>query len=144
MANKMDLLARVTNKVHQLIFHASNGRIGDRLMRVEIVMLTTTGRRSGEPRRSMVGAPIVEGDKIVVCASYGGAPNHPQWLLNLRAEPIVELTRLGTTRQMRAREAEGDERNVLWTRVVSFYKNYERYQAKTDRQIPVVVLEPVH
>jgi deazaflavin-dependent oxidoreductase (nitroreductase family) len=143
MANKLDPLAKLTNRVHPAVFAATRGRVGGRMKRVELVMLTTTGRKSGRPRRSMVAAPIIGDDKVVVVGSFGGAPNHPQWVLNLRANPILELTRRGTTRSMRAREADGEEREALWARVVGVQKSFATYQAKTDRQIPVVVLEPV-
>jgi deazaflavin-dependent oxidoreductase (nitroreductase family) len=139
----MDPAARATNRLHQLVFNVSKGRVGRRMMHVEIVMLTTTGRRSGKSRRSMVGAPIIDDERIVVCASYGGAPNDPQWVLNLRSNPTVELTHRGRTRSMQAREAEGDERDALWARVVIAYRGYETYQAKAQRQIPVIILEPI-
>jgi deazaflavin-dependent oxidoreductase (nitroreductase family) len=78
----------------------------------------------------------------VVIASYGGDDRHPTWFLNLRDDPKVEVTMDGKTRSMRARVASPEEKAKLWPRVVAAHRGYEQYQKRTDRDIPVVILEP--
>ena len=107
-----------------------------------VVILTTTGRRSGRSRRTMLTAPLVDGNRVVLVASYGGDPRHPAWFLNLVDEPRVGLTLGGQIRPMRARVASAEEKVELWPAIVGAYRGYGAYQRRTDRQIPVVVLEP--
>ena len=109
-----------------------------------VVELTTTGRKSGQRHTVLLTSPVRDGDAIVLVASRGGADHHPAWFLNLRANPDVEA-KVGkeSTRTMRARVAEPDERARLWPQVVAKYKGYGDYQAKTQREIPLVLLEPV-
>jgi deazaflavin-dependent oxidoreductase (nitroreductase family) len=142
MADRRDPFIRAVNAIHRNAFNATKGRIGGRVAGMEAVQLTTIGRKTGEKRTSMLTAPIVEGDTVVLIASYGGGPKHPQWYLNLRANPEVEMTRRGETTKMIARTAEPNERAEMWPRVVAAYKGYASYQEKTDREIPVVIFEP--
>jgi deazaflavin-dependent oxidoreductase (nitroreductase family) len=107
-----------------------------------VLALTTTGRKSGKKRTTMLTSPVQDGDAIVVVASYGGDDRHPQWFLNLRDNPDVEITMNGTTRPMRARVASPDEKAELWPRVVEAYRGYGQYQRRTDRDIPLVICEP--
>jgi len=108
-----------------------------------VVILTTTGHRSGRTRRTMLTAPVVEGERVVLVASYGGHSHNPHWFQNLLVHPVVGLTVGGEPeRQMRARVVDFDERAALWSRVVNTYPGYERYQQRTERRIPLVVLEP--
>jgi deazaflavin-dependent oxidoreductase (nitroreductase family) len=105
-----------------------------------ILLLTTTGRKSGEPRTT----PLIyaqDGDDYVIVASKGGAPEHPGWYENLSKNPDVELQVLDDVFPARARTAEGDERERLWAKVNEVWPHYAEYQEKTDREIPVVVLE---
>jgi deazaflavin-dependent oxidoreductase (nitroreductase family) len=107
-----------------------------------VVELTTTGRKSGQPRTVMLTSPAEEGDAIVIVASRGGDDQHPAWFLNLRDHPDVEVAYAGKPKQpMRARVATPDERAALWPRVTAKYKGYANYQTKTDREIPLVLLE---
>lgn len=106
------------------------------------LLLTTTGRKSGQPR----DLPLIygeHGDAYVVIASKGGWPTHPAWFLNLEANPECDLMVGPKKLRARARVAEGDERETLWKRMVEIYPPYTEYQEKTERQIPVVVLDPV-
>ena len=139
---KLDPVARRFNTVHQALFRASRGRLGGRMMGVDLVALTTIGRKSGERRTSMVGAPIIEDDMVVVIASYAAGPTNPQWYFNLLANPAVEILVRSSTRRMVAHEAEGDERAEIWARVTALNGNFEKYQARTERRIPLIVLEP--
>ena len=107
---------------------------------VGTLILTTTGRRSGEPRST----PLIygtSGDDYLVVASQGGAPNHPAWFLNLVEQPEVNVQVKGERFRARARTATPEERPELWGRMAEIWPQYEDYQRKTDREIPVVVLE---
>ena len=105
-----------------------------------ILLLTTTGRKSGEPRTT----PLIyaqDGDRYVIVASKGGAPDHPGWYENLAKDPNVELQVMDDVFRARARTAEGEERDRLWRKANEVWSHYDEYQTKTDREIPVVVLE---
>jgi deazaflavin-dependent oxidoreductase (nitroreductase family) len=108
-----------------------------------VLELTTTGRKSGQRHKVMLTSPVQEGDVIVIVASRGGDDHHPAWFLNLRDHPDVEVAFAGKPKQsMRARAATSEERTALWPRVTAAYKGYAGYQTKTDREIPLVLLEP--
>lgn len=107
-----------------------------------MVMLTTTGRRSARRRRTMLMVPVTDGGDLVLVASYRGDDRHPAWFLNLRENPDVTITMEGTTRRMRGRVASAAEKERLWRRVIEAYRGYARYQRSTDRDIPLVILEP--
>jgi deazaflavin-dependent oxidoreductase (nitroreductase family) len=108
----------------------------------KILLLTTTGRKSGEPRTS----PLIyenAGDAYVIVASKGGAPEHPGWYENLQQTPEVELQVKDEVFAARARTAQGEERERLWKLAAQQWPAYDDYREKTDREIPVVVLERV-
>jgi deazaflavin-dependent oxidoreductase (nitroreductase family) len=105
-----------------------------------VLLLTTTGRTSGEPRTT----PLIyarDGDRYVIVASQGGAPAHPGWYRNLTKDPNVELQVRDEAFFARARTAEGDERERLWEKANEVWPHYAEYQQRTERVIPVVVLE---
>jgi deazaflavin-dependent oxidoreductase (nitroreductase family) len=108
-----------------------------------VVILTTKGVKSGKVRKTPLMRVEHEGAYAVV-ASQGGAPTHPQWYFNLVASQHVELQDGPVKQDMTARELSGEERAVWWARAVAAFPDYANYQAKTERQIPVFVLEPVH
>jgi deazaflavin-dependent oxidoreductase (nitroreductase family) len=135
-------MIKAVNLLHRSLFNATKGRIGGRVGGMEAVALTTTGRKTGEKRTSMLTSPISDANRVVLIASYGGGPKHPQWYLNLQANPKVELTRRGTTSEWIARTASPEERAELWPQVTATYKGYAGYQEKTDREIPVVIFTP--
>lgn len=137
-----DALGRVVNVVHRQLFVRTKGRVGGDLIGMPVVLLETTGRKSGKKRQTMLTSPLVEGDRFVLVASWGGDDRHPKWFLNIRANPAVDVTMKGSKRRMRAREATADERAELWPRVTSRFKNYGDYQTKTERVIPLVIVEP--
>ncbi len=128
--------------VHQRIFDLTKGRIGGDVAGMAAVRLTTTGRKSGEPRVTMLTAPVHDDTKVVLVASKGGASRHPLWYLNLCDNPEVTVTMKGRTRAMTARTASAEEKDELWPAIVAAYKGYAGYQKRTERDIPVVVLEP--
>jgi deazaflavin-dependent oxidoreductase (nitroreductase family) len=122
-------------------FRANGGKVGGPFSQVEMVLLTTTGRKTGEPRVSPLACRR-EGDDVVVFGSYGGSPRHPQWYLNVVADPEVTVE-VGTERyRARARTAQGDERARIWTGLVADIPQFGEYEKTTEgREIPVVVLE---
>jgi deazaflavin-dependent oxidoreductase (nitroreductase family) len=105
-----------------------------------ILILTTTGRSSGEPRDT----PLIyarDGDRYVIVASNGGDPEHPSWYRNLEKDPDVQVQVLGEVFPARARAAQGEERDRLWEKANEVWPHYREYQERTEREIPVVVLE---
>ena len=141
MENPKDVMARVLTSFHETMFRASKGRIGGNLGGMPVVMLTTTGRKSGKRRTTMLTTPIHDDKRIVLVASYGGDDRHPTWFLNLRDNPDVEVTMEGSTRKAHARVAPPEEKAELWPQVTATYKGYAQYQTKTSRDIPLVIIE---
>ena len=120
--------------------HLWDATLGGGTGLVPTLVLTTTGRKSGKP----LTLPLIygrAGDSYVVIASKGGAPQHPTWYLNLEANPEVEVQVKAERFRARARTATGTERAALWQQLVEIYHPYEKYQAATSREIPVVVLD---
>jgi deazaflavin-dependent oxidoreductase (nitroreductase family) len=138
-----DVLFRVGTWLHRVVLRATGGRVLGRAGGMPVVLLTTTGRRSGRRRTTVLTSPVQDDDRVVLVASYGGDDRHPAWFLNLRDQPEVELTMHGHTRPMCARVASAEEKAALWPQVVSRYRGYDRYQQRTGRDIPLVVLEPL-
>lgn len=122
-------------------YESSGGTSGTTLRDMPVVILTMRGAKSGKLRK--IPVMKVEHDGVYAAvASLGGAPKNPVWYHNLVANPDIQVQD-GTTKQdMRAREVAGDERTLWWARAVDAYPDYADYQTKTDRQIPVFVLEP--
>jgi deazaflavin-dependent oxidoreductase (nitroreductase family) len=122
-------------------YRETGGEVGHTWRRgSKILLLTTKGRKSGEPRTT----PLIyeqDGDRYVIVASKGGAPENPGWYENLQKDPNAELQVLDEVFPARARTAEGEERERLWQLVNQQWPDYDSYQTKTDRVIPVVVLE---
>jgi deazaflavin-dependent oxidoreductase (nitroreductase family) len=127
--------------MHSRVYRLTGGKVGGRIGKVPVLLLTTIGRRSGQPRTQPLAYTHV-GDGYAVIASKGGAAQHPFWYLNLRANPLAEVTVGREKRTVRARDAQGDERERLWRALAELYPAYDRYAQKTSRRIPVVVLEP--
>jgi deazaflavin-dependent oxidoreductase (nitroreductase family) len=142
MANAKDIGARLVTGFHEAVFRLTNGRLANRGFGMPVLVLTTAGRKSGKKRTTMLTSPVQDGDAVVLVASYGGDDRHPQWFLNLRDNPEVEITMDGRTRSMRARVASPEEKAELWPRVVDAYRGYGQYQRRTDRDIPLVICEP--
>ncbi len=123
-------------------YEASGGAKANTLRGVPVVILTTKGRRTGGLRKSPL-MRVEHGGSYAVIASNGGALKHPAWYLNLVEEPNVVLQDGPEPVEMRARVATGDEREIWWRRATEVWPDYDVYQTKTDRQIPVVLIEPV-
>jgi deazaflavin-dependent oxidoreductase (nitroreductase family) len=136
-----ETLLKLATGFHKLVFSASKGRIAGRGSGMPVLMLTTTGRKSGQPRTTMLTSPLLDDGRIMLVASNGGDDRDPAWLHNLRADPQVQVTMEGRTVPMTAHVADATEKAELWPRIVADHANYAGYQAKTERDIPVVVLE---
>jgi deazaflavin-dependent oxidoreductase (nitroreductase family) len=127
---------------HKELYRRTAGRIGGKAGNIQILILTTTGRKTGQPRTTMLNYGV-DGDRLVLVASFGGDDRHPQWYRNLGANPEVSV-QIGTeTRRMRAATATPEERPRLWSLMTARYSGYDGYQQKTEREIPVVVLSPL-
>jgi len=138
-----DFALKTMNAVHRTILKLSGGKLGWTASDMPVLELTTTGRKTGQPRAVMLTSPHQEGDTIVVVASRGGDDTHPAWFLNLRDDPKVQVAYKGApARPMRARVADAEERARLWPLITADHRNYAQYQTRTDREIPLVLLEP--
>ena len=138
-----DAALKTMNAIHRVLLKVSFGKVGWTASNMPVLELTTTGRKSGQKRSVMLTSPLQEGSTYIVVASRGGDDINPAWFLNLRDDPAVEVAIQGGPKQpMTARVADADERAELWPRITATYKNYAGYQTKTDREIPVVLLEP--
>ena len=133
---------KVVTRFHRTVFDLTKGKITGKVGGMPVVKLTTVGRQSGQQRTTMLTSPLVEGDNLTLVASFGGDDRDPAWFSNLVANPDVEVVMSSSHRQMHARVTEGDERTRLWEALTAKHANYAGYQRKTQRQIPVVVLEP--
>ncbi|MBE1496436.1 deazaflavin-dependent oxidoreductase (nitroreductase family) [Amycolatopsis lexingtonensis] len=137
-----DRVLKTMNAVHRGLIKLSGGKVGWQVA-MPVLELTTVGRKSGQPRTVLLTSPHQEGDALVVVASRGGDHKHPAWFLNLRDQPDVEVSLKGAPkRPMRARVASAEERAKLWPKIAGDFKNYAQYQTKTEREIPLVFLEP--
>lgn len=135
---------KVMNAAHRGLLKITGGRIGWEVLHMPVLELTTIGRKRGRPHSVMLTSPVQDGATLVVVASRGGDDRSPAWFVNLRDNPEVEVALKGAAKQrMRARIASPQERARLWPRVIADYENYAAYQARTSRQIPLVLLEPV-
>jgi proline iminopeptidase len=126
---------------HVRVYRETGGKVGHEWKKgAKILLLTTKGRKTGEPRT----APLIyetDGDRYVIIASQGGAPEHPGWYRNLTKDPDVELQVWDEVVPARAHDAEGEERERLWQLAAKQWPDYDDYVKRTDRKIPVVVLE---
>ncbi|MEZ5373994.1 MAG: nitroreductase family deazaflavin-dependent oxidoreductase [Microthrixaceae bacterium] len=133
---------KVMSRVTTWAYRLTDGRIGGRFMKgTDVILLTTIGRRSGEPRT----VPLLfmeDGDDLIVVASQGGMPSNPAWYHNVTEHPEVTVNRRGVVTAMVATEVDEDERRELWPRLVEMYADFTDYAARTDRTIPVIRLRP--
>jgi deazaflavin-dependent oxidoreductase (nitroreductase family) len=123
------------------LYRRSGGKIGGSMRGAPVLLLTTTGRRSGRPWT----VPLLyqtEGDQWVIIASNGGRPRHPAWWLNLQSQPNASVEVGRATYPVTAVETTGEQREQLWRRMADMYKGYDGYVRKTSRTIPVILLQP--
>lgn len=127
---------------HRALLGLTGGRFPRRMLGMQTLELHTTGRKSGQPRSTMLTAPIFTPDRVVLVASKGGHSTDPDWYRNLAANPDVAITVDGVTTPMTARAASAEEKANLWPQIVKAYSGYAGYQRRTDRDIPVVICRP--
>ncbi|MFT9480085.1 nitroreductase family deazaflavin-dependent oxidoreductase [Streptomyces sp. Mo3] len=123
------------------LFESSGGTEGTTMRGMPVVLLTTRGAKSGKIRKTPL-MRVEHNGAYAVVASLGGSPKHPVWYYNVQGNPRVELQDGPVRQDMTAREVTGEEKALWWERAVEAYPDYADYQTKTDRQIPVFVLEP--
>ena len=130
------------SRVQSFLYQKTGGKIGGTFLQgAPVALLTTTGRKTGEPRVSPL-LYLREGNRIVLVASKGGAATNPMWYLNLRANPAVSVQIKDEVLHLTARDATEDERAQYWPRLTDMYTSFDDYQSWTDRVIPVVICEP--
>jgi F420H(2)-dependent quinone reductase len=129
----------VAEQVRQ--YEGSGGSEGNTLRGVPVIILWTRGRRSGTVRKTPL-MKVRDGDRYAVVASMGGAPEHPQWCANITADPHVSVQDGPEVRDFVAREVTGEEKADWWAKATAVWPDYDAYQEKTDREIPLLVLEP--
>jgi deazaflavin-dependent oxidoreductase (nitroreductase family) len=128
-------------KLHRSAYRWTQGRVGGRAAGLPVLLLTTRGRRSGEPRTCAL-TYLPRDEACVVIASHLGEPRHPFWWLNLEAQPLARVQVGSVVRNMCARQAEGAEREAIWDELIARSPQYAQYREHRQRRIPVVVLEP--
>jgi deazaflavin-dependent oxidoreductase (nitroreductase family) len=136
-----DVTARRLSRLHAIVYRLTGGRIGRRLVRNDMLLLTTRGAKTGRGHT----VPLLylrDGQTLAVIASWGGRPNNPQWFSNLIADPDAVVQVRSERWAVRARTATLEEREQWWPRVLAAYDGYRIYQSHTDRVIPVVLLTP--
>jgi deazaflavin-dependent oxidoreductase (nitroreductase family) len=136
-----DGTAKHLSTLHSFLYRLTGGRIGRRLVDNDMLLLTTTGRRSGESHT----VPLLylrDGDDLVVIASWGGRERNPEWFINLGADPTAKVQIAGDRFEVRASTADPERRARLWPLVLAAYDGYRIYQSRTSREIPVVILTP--
>lgn len=134
-----DLLVKMLSNAHALVYRATSGVVGRRLVGNDMLLLTTTGRRSGR-RHTVPLLHLTDGTDYIVIASYGGRPSHPHWYRNLEAEPNANIVVGSRDHAVVATTMSPSERDDWWPRIVEAYSDYAEYQKRTDRLIPVVRL----
>jgi deazaflavin-dependent oxidoreductase (nitroreductase family) len=135
------LILTLVSRLHGVLYKASGGRIGGRIGKTAapVLLLTTTGRKTGKQRTTPL-LYVEDAGRYVIVASVGGAPKHPAWYLNLQSDPAATI-QVGSKKLTVSAETVGpEERSRLWTVVTQMYAGYSAYQAKTTREIPIVVL----
>ena len=138
-----DTLFRVATTLHTQLYRRTGGKLGGSMFKSQLMLLTTTGRRSGQPRT----APLMcvrDGDRYLAIGSFGGDDRDPQWFKNLQATPEATIQLGSDTIPVRAMVATQEEKKALWPKAIAAYKGYDSYQRKTSRDIPVVILTPVN
>jgi deazaflavin-dependent oxidoreductase (nitroreductase family) len=136
-----DVTAKLMTGLHEGVFRATKGRTLNTLMGMPVLLVTTTGRKTHEPRSVMLTTPLIDDDRIVLVASNGGSDQHPAWYHNVCADPQVTVLHDGAEHRLHAHVADEAEHDELWPLVKDRYPGYAWYQDKTDRRLPLVIVE---
>lgn len=136
------VLIKWMSRINTALYKRSGGRLGGKFLKgAPVAVLTTIGRKTGEPRES----PLLflrEGDRVILVASQGGRANNPMWYLNLKANPQVTVQVKREVLKLTARDAGDEERARYWPKLVDMYSSFESYKSWTDRVIPIVICDP--
>jgi deazaflavin-dependent oxidoreductase (nitroreductase family) len=136
------LLIKLSSKVNVFLYRLSGGRITGKLFGTPICLVTMTGRKSGRD----ITIPLMynpDGENVILVASLGGAPKNPLWYYNLIAHPRVTIQMGSTRREMLAEQATPEQKAALWPVIVANFPNYELYQQRTQRDIPLMICSPI-
>lgn len=136
----MNILMRLVLRLHVGLYRLSNGRAGGSMRGASVLLLTTTGRRTGK-RRTTPLLYMRDGDDLVIVASYGGNDRAPAWSVNLRHKPRATIRVKGDTDEVTARIASPEEKGRLWPALTKMFPSYDNYQKRTAREIPVIILQ---
>jgi deazaflavin-dependent oxidoreductase (nitroreductase family) len=135
-------IIKAMSKLNTWAYRASGGRVGGKFLRgAPVMLLTTVGRKSGQ-RRTAPLLYLKDGEDVICVASKGGMPNHPLWYRNLEANPNVEVQIGNELTPMRATVANDAQKATYWPKLTAMYRDFNDYQARTERNIPVVILSP--
>jgi F420H(2)-dependent quinone reductase len=138
----LDIFFKWTSRINTFLYRRGGGEgLGSTFQNIPVALLTTTGRKTGQPRVSPLYF-LHDGDRVIVAASKAGAEKDPMWYLNLKADPKVSVQIKKEILDLTARDATDEERANYWPQLVKMYPTYEDYQSWTDRVIPLVVCEP--
>ena len=130
------------SRINTFVYKKTDGKVGGKLPKgAPVALLTTTGRKTGEPRVSPL-LYLRDGDRVILVASQGGAAKNPMWYLNLKANPKVSVQIKDEVLNLTARDATEAERTEYWPKLVEMYSSFDDYQSWTDRVIPVVICDP--
>ena len=136
------LALKLGSGAHAGVYRATGGKLFGRMGESPILLLNTVGRKTGKKRTSPL-LYVMDGEDFVIIASKGGAPNHPAWYLNLKANPEATVEIGDREVQVEAEEADPEKKARLWQKMVEMYPAYNAYQERTEREIPLLVLRPV-
>lgn len=142
MTSVKNAMIRTFTNLHVAVIRSTHGRFGAKMGPQALCVLTTTGRKSGAEHHNPL-AYFPHGEGAVVVASAGGSDKHPAWYLNLVANPAVRVEIDGVMRPMTARTATDAEKAQIWPGIIAKARNFDNYQVKSSRNIPVVILEPL-
>lgn len=135
-----NLLLKAFIRTHVLMYRSTGGRLGASLAGIDHLLLTTTGRKTGKTRTIPI-ACLQHDDRLLVVASNNGQDHHPAWYLNLVASPAVEVQFGKTRKATRARTASPEERTKLWPQLKQYNRMFARYEKRTSREIPVIIID---
>jgi deazaflavin-dependent oxidoreductase (nitroreductase family) len=134
-------MIRLASDLNRCLYRATGGVIGGRFGKIDILLLSTTGRKTAR-RRTTPLLYVKDGEDFVVIGSNGGDDRHPDWWVNLRANPHGQVQVGWARTAVTARKASPNEKARLWPRIIDVYRGYDEYQKHTTREIPVVILTP--
>jgi len=137
-----DNFMKLGNAIHRALIKVSSGKRGWDVAGMPVLKLTTTGRKSGGARTVMLTSPLQIEEGVVIVASKGGSEKHPDWFMNLQENPEVIVETQSGRKAMLAKIMDPDNREARWNEIIQDFKNYDEYQNRTDRVIPLVILIP--